>query len=125
MPLLLYIAIALLVATGLAHSILGERYILTRLFRRADLPRLFGGTAFTTGTLRFCWHLLTLAWWGLGYLLLLIAYDALTPARVLQGVAAVALLSALFPLILTRGRHLSWIVFIAVGALLLVASGKI
>jgi hypothetical protein len=37
----------LFVALGLAHSILGERYILTRLFRRNDLPTLFGSSAFT------------------------------------------------------------------------------
>lgn len=53
-------AIAIYV-TGIAHSYLGERYILTRLFRRDDLPRLFGGTAFTTATLRFAWHLTTIA----------------------------------------------------------------
>jgi hypothetical protein len=42
---------------ALAHSYLGERYILTRLFRRDDLPRLLGGTGFTKRTLRFAWHL--------------------------------------------------------------------
>ena len=46
---------------GVAHSVLGERYILTRLFRRENLPTLFGGTEFTTRTLRFAWHLTTIA----------------------------------------------------------------
>ena len=40
----LYLAAFLFFALGLGHSILGERYILIRLFRRQDLPKLFGGT---------------------------------------------------------------------------------
>jgi hypothetical protein len=34
-------------AVGLAHSCLGERAILIRLFRRPNLPRLFGSDVFT------------------------------------------------------------------------------
>lgn len=50
---LLDLAAALVVALGLAHSLLGERYILQRLLRREDLPRLFGSADFTRRTLRF------------------------------------------------------------------------
>ena len=46
------LAAVLCFAVGLAHSVLGERYILVRLFRRTDLPKLFGGTEFTVRTLR-------------------------------------------------------------------------
>ncbi len=38
---MLYFAAALIATLGFAHYILGERYILIRLFRR-DLPKLFG-----------------------------------------------------------------------------------
>lgn len=55
---------ALALGVGAAHSYLGERYILIRLFRRPDLPHLFGSDLFTRRTLRFAWHLTTLAWWG-------------------------------------------------------------
>jgi hypothetical protein len=55
------LAFALVVATGIAHSYLGERYILIRLFKRGDLPKLSVGTEFTKGTLRFAWHLTTVA----------------------------------------------------------------
>jgi hypothetical protein len=58
------VATVLCFSVGLAHSVLGERYILVRLFRRPDLPKLFGGTEFTIRTLRFAWHLTTIAWWG-------------------------------------------------------------
>jgi hypothetical protein len=115
----LHLAAALIILTGLAHSVLGERYILTRLFRRSDLPRLFGGTAFTARTLRFAWHITTVAWWGMAVLLWQAADGTLSRTSALQVLGWTALLSALLPLWITRGRHLSWIVFLAVGALTL------
>lgn len=119
---MLTLAAALMFVTGLAHSYLGERYILVRLFKRDNLPRLFGGTAFTVGTLRFAWHLTTVAWWGLAGLVLLSARGELDSVRTLRVIGFVALVSGLFPLVFTRGKHLSWIVFFLVGALLLLAA---
>lgn len=116
------LAAILLFATGVAHSYLGERYILIRLFRRDHLPKLFGGTAFTTGTLRFVWHLTTVAWWGLAYLAVLAAQQTIDGRQLLLVIAVVAFVSGLFPLVLTRGKHLSWIVFFAVAALLFASS---
>ena len=71
---MLHPAAALIFLTGVAHSYLGERYMLVRLFKRDHLPKLFGGTEFTTGTPRFAWHLTTVAWWGLAYLIVLVAF---------------------------------------------------
>ncbi len=53
MDVLLVAAALLAAGVGAAHSYLGERYILTRLFRRQDLPKLFGSDWFTRRTLRF------------------------------------------------------------------------
>jgi hypothetical protein len=118
---MLYLAALLLLATGIAHSYLGERYILIRLFRREDLPRLFGGTAFTIGTLRFAWHLTTVAWWGFAYMLIAIAGPGLDSDHVLKAIAGVALASGFLPLVFTRGRHLSWVVFFVVASLALLS----
>jgi len=49
----LLIAASLATLLAAAHSYLGERYILIRLLRREDLPKLFGGVEFTKHTLRF------------------------------------------------------------------------
>lgn len=119
---MLYAAAALMFVTGLVHSYLGERYVLMCL-QRDSLPKLLGSTDFTAGTLRFVWHLLTVAWWGLACLVILSANSSLTSANTLQVIAAVALVSAVLPLYFTRGKHLSWIVFLLVGALLWFASG--
>ena len=118
---MLELAAVLIALLGLAHSVLGERYLLTRLFKRDNLPPLFGGTAFTICTLRFAWHLTTLAWWGLAALVLLAAHGEITAAGTLRVVALVALVSASLPLVFTRGRHLSWIVFLAIAGLIFAA----
>ncbi len=120
---MLILAAIILFATGVAHSYLGERYLLTRLFKRDNLPPLLGSTAFTVGTLRFAWHLTTVAWWGLGAVVLLVGYGPVDKDQVLLAVGATALVSAVFPIYFTKGRHLSWIAFLLVGVLLLMARG--
>ncbi|MES2612148.1 MAG: hypothetical protein V4679_17990 [Pseudomonadota bacterium] len=121
---MLAVAAALIWLTGLAHSVLGERYILMRLLRREDsLPRLLGSTAFTAGTLRFVWHLITVVWWALAWLVFALGNGPLSRDEVLLVIGATSLVSAAFPLYFTRGRHLSWVVFLAVGALVLAARG--
>ncbi len=115
----LHVAAVLIFLTGLAHSVLGERYILIRLFRRDNLPPLLGGTSFTTQTLRFAWHITTVAWWGFALLLWEAASGTLTTRGMLEVLGYTSLLSGLLPLVLTRGRHLSWVVFFVVGAIVL------
>ena len=47
MAFLIYIAVMALLVLAIAHSYLGERYILIRLFKRDNLPKLFGSDDFT------------------------------------------------------------------------------
>ena len=117
---LLYLLAALLAfAVGVAHSFLGEKYILIRLFRRGELPKLFGGTEFTARTLRFAWHLTSVAWWGAAALLFLLAQGPISSAAVSGVLAAVFLVSAGITVIVSHGRHLSWLVFLAIGVIAL------
>lgn len=116
-----FVAAAILtLAIGLAHSWLGERYILTRLFRRQNIPHLFGSDDFTKRTLRFAWHITTIACFGAAALLLILASSTLdVSARLLAGtIAATFLASAVVALIGSRGRHLSWIVFLIIAILI-------
>jgi hypothetical protein len=117
---LLYILAAVLaLGLGVAHSYLGEKYILIRLFRRGDLPKLFGGTEFTVSTLRFAWHLTTVAWWGAASLLFLLAQGPISSSAVAGVLAAVFLVSAAITFIASRGRHLAWPVFLVIGVIAL------
>ncbi|MFP7723651.1 hypothetical protein [Lysobacter sp. A3-1-A15] len=114
---MLYLAALLVALLGLAHSVLGERYILVRLFRR-DLPKLFGGPDFTRRTLRFAWHLTTLLAWTLAALLVQIAGPH-SPSSLAASIGWALLACGLLPLVITRGRHISWLVLFAAGALCL------
>ena len=116
---LLHIAAVLGFMLGLAHSVLGERYILTRLFRRDHLPKLFGGTEFTSRTLRFAWHLTTVALWGFAVLLWQASLDRLDQPAMLRTIGWTCIASGLLPLIITRGKHLSWLVLFLIGAIAL------
>ena len=117
MNILLLMAALLVLLVSVAHSYLGERYILTRLFRRADLPKLFGSDEFTRATLRFAWHITSLAWLGLGSVILVIGSvgpQAPMLAAIVSGTFAA---TGLVALVASRGRHLSWVVFFAIAAL--------
>lgn len=102
----------LTIIIGLAHSYLGERYILLRLFRRDNLPRLFGSDVFTKRTLRFAWHVTTIAWWGMAALFYVLGRgDSSGGLQVLSGTF---LVTAAVAAAGSRGRHLAWPVFLMI-----------
>ncbi len=115
---MLEIAATLCILIGAIHSYLGERYILIRLFRGDNIPHLFGSDFFTKRTLRFAWHITTIAWWGFGYLLWEVASgrENLTQT-VLYTVSTVFILSGIFSFGFTKGKHLSWVIFLAIASL--------
>jgi hypothetical protein len=111
----LLVAAALILALGLVHSVLGERYILIRLFRRTDLPRLFGSDLFVRRTLRFAWHLTTVVWLGVAAIFVQVARGPLSASQLGQILALTALASAVVALVGSRGRHPAWLVFLVIG----------
>ncbi|NQV14138.1 hypothetical protein HQ531_01675 [bacterium] len=119
---MLIIAALLCFAIGVAHSYLGERYILERLLRKTQIPHLFGSDLFTKRTLRFAWHLTTIAWWGLGYLVWAASQEEPNLRLIiLWTVGLVFFTSGAIALVASRGKHLSWVVFWAIAALTLFA----
>jgi hypothetical protein len=113
---MLLAAAFLTVVLAAAHSYLGERYILTRLFRR-ELPKLFGGTEFTRRTLRFAWHLTSVAWLGLAAVLVKLNSHEPSGAELGTLLTGTFAASGLVAFIGSRGRHLSWVVFGAIAVL--------
>ena len=121
-----YLLIAAILAIGIggAHSWLGERYLITRLLRRNDLPHLFGSDQFTQQTIRYAWHLTTAAWWGLALMLLMVSGffpDIHQVDGVLLIISMTFAASAVLSLIFTKGRHISWVVFVAIAVLCIIA----
>jgi hypothetical protein len=114
--LLLAVAGALAVALGIAHSVIGERRVVSPLCARAELPPLWGSEALMRRTIRFAWHLTSIAWVGAGALLLAFASRPPDPtarlgARIVAGTFAA---SAVLALLASRGRHPAWIVCLAI-----------
>ncbi len=119
---LLDLAAALVVALGVAHSWLGERYLLRRLFRRDDLPQLFGSADFTRRTLRFAWHVTSVAWLGLAAVLVVLARPPISASALGLSVGLAFLVQGVIALVGSRGQHLSWPVFLAIGLLAIFAT---
>lgn len=117
---MLYVAALLIAALGIAHSILGERYIIRWLLEH-DLPKLFGGTEFAAGTIRFAWHITTVLALGIAVVLAQFALHA-SDSAILTAIGWTLIACGLLPIYFTRGRHLSWIVFFGAGALCLLAT---
>lgn len=114
----LVVAAVLAVLIAIVHSSLGERYILVRLLRRENLPKLFGGVEFTKNTLRFAWHLTSVAWCGLAAVLVVLAgSEGVSAPRLARVVSITFGVTALLALVGSKGRHLSWIVFLAIALL--------
>lgn len=114
-------AAMLAIGIGLAHSYLGEKYILTRLFLQ-PLPKLFGSDHFTRQTLRFAWHILTIAWFGLAAILFLLYLGEPSRSSLLNVVGATFAITGIIGLIASRGKHLSWVVFGTIATLCFVAA---
>ncbi|MEM7278349.1 MAG: hypothetical protein AAF385_09500 [Pseudomonadota bacterium] len=118
---MLIAAAALVVFIGLVHSILGERFILLRLFRQ-PLPPLFGSDDFTKKTLRFAWHITTLAWFGLAAIIVHISEASADRAVILTIIGLTFGASALVALLASRGKHYSWLVFGVIAVLCFLAA---
>jgi hypothetical protein len=115
----LLIAATLLCCTAVAHSYLGERFILIRLLRRSDLPRLLGDDDFMKQTLRLAWHITSVVGFGFAALLVIIASHPVSvfSRKMTDVIAITTALSGLVALVGSRGRHLSWIAFFLISAL--------
>ena len=117
-----YLGALILFVIGLVHSYLGERYILIRLFKRENLPILFGGTEFTKNTLRFAWHITTVAWWGFAAILIHLAGNDISPAFIGNVIGVTFFIHFLIALLGSKSKHISWVFFLLVAALSIYAS---
>lgn len=113
------IAAGLLFAVGAVHSWLGEWRLIGPLLRPGGRQGLLEKSEFARQVLRFAWHLTTVAWWGTGAMLILLARVPLDPTvrAILWITAATFLVTGLATLLASRGRHLAWPVFLAIAGL--------
>jgi hypothetical protein len=115
---------ALLIAGLLAlfvsavHSWLGEQRLIGPLLalehREGPLAR-----GFMRRLVRYAWHITSIAWTGMGLALVVLARSPLDGSgRLVAGVIGVTfLVMGVMTLLAGRGKHLAWLVFLAIGGL--------
>jgi hypothetical protein len=106
--LLLLAASLVSIVGGALHSLLGERYILSRLSGSADLPMLFGSAKVTTRVIRTSWHLTAGAFCTAGVLFFFMAQTPLDSIVVAETLAIMSSLGLIATLVLSRGRYIGW-----------------
>jgi hypothetical protein len=112
-------AAGLTVIIGIVHSWLGEIKIVTPLVAGPQRAPLMEKSAFARKIVRFAWHITTLAWWGFAAILAAFASGPLGghDRIVLAAISATFIISGLISLIISRGRHIAWPLFFAIGGL--------
>lgn len=115
---MLLLAAALTVFIGLAHSYLGEKWLIGPILKMETLPFPRGSVTFAKQTLRFAWHITSLAWWGIAGLMV---YMHFAPDNIANGFLWMCTIlfgiTGLIPIIIGKGRHKSWIVFLTISGL--------
>jgi hypothetical protein len=116
------LAAALLVlGSALAHSLLGEKVVLRRVYRHTNEKdgqnRRAADDPLTRQTLRLAWHSMTIALLGFAALLVLAALSGLPYGNGWD--VALRIISLTFgalsvlSLAIARGRHIGWMWFLA------------
>jgi hypothetical protein len=110
---MLIFAAFLLFTVGAMHSVVGGKRVIAPILRRSDLPVILGSVENTRITLSVGWHILTVFWWGQAVVLVVVA---VAPEHVitafLLSLSACSALAGVLALILSRAKHLSWILFL-------------
>lgn len=111
----LLLACLCLVGLGLVHSWLGEVKLIGPLLSPAGRSGMLAHSRFARNVLRFAWHLTSLAWWGMGISVAMLAAPFSVEPRLalLAGTGMTCLITGLIILVIGRGRHLAWPVFLA------------
>ena len=111
----------LLMGAALAHSLVGEKVVLRRLYRRggdrAEVGRRSGDDASTRRAIRLAWHSLSVSLVGFAMLLLASGMDHRAVGagwEVLAPVIAATFAGlTVLSLIISRGRHVGWMWYAA------------
>lgn len=114
----LFIAAAvLLILISFVHSILGERLLLLPLFQEKSV-HLFHRKPYMKPVLRFAWHITTITWWGLALVIIDFAGVEQASHLSVHAIAATSTATGLVICYFSKGRHLAWIVFLAIAGCL-------
>jgi hypothetical protein len=112
------LAIAALLSASLAvgHSWLGERLILRPILGLDDLPKLNGSQRGMRKIVRFAWHITSAYFIAVAAILFYFGRTTGDPT-VIKIISMTNFICAVITIIVSRGRHYAWVVFLVVGLL--------
>ena len=123
-----YFVIAGLIAfiLGIAHSYLGEKYLIIPILQSEHLLTVLSGSvSLKKVALRVCWHFATIAMWGAAVMLFVLSSLPVNQTSTVV-VRIISLTFAAYTVLvfLTPGlrlihlrRHLAWVAFLAIAVL--------
>lgn len=114
----LFAAAGLTVLVSIIHSWLGEIRVIGPLLAIDPRPGVLR-SPFLRQVIRYAWHLTSLAWIGMAAALAALAIMPSSPAgkTAVLIIAGTFLLHGAIVLAISRGRHLAWPIFLAIGGL--------
>lgn len=114
----LFAAAGLTVLVSVIHSWLGEIRVIGPLLAIDSRPGVLR-SPFLRQVIRYAWHLTSLAWIGMAAALAALAIMPSSPAgkTAVLIIAGTFLLHGAIVLAISRGRHLAWPIFLAIGGL--------
>ncbi|MCB0265162.1 MAG: hypothetical protein R3C41_19720 [Calditrichia bacterium] len=108
------------VLLSMGHSWMGERHFLPRLFKH-EYPENLEIDEHVNRSTRTAWHLTTLGWLNMAAILLIVAIHPDDPIAILvmRVTGAFCLVSGIYSLAGSRGRHLLGLIFLLISLLIL------
>ena len=123
MNVFLLLAAAILFLIGIMHTVLaewkGERTLVRRITRARLLDSSDAQDLVARRIVRLAWHLTSLTWCGIAAALTYLAFVEQTESlrMVVRILASTFLLHSVLSLVIVRGKHTSWYMFLLVSLL--------
>lgn len=107
---------------GLFHSIMGERGVVTPLLRLEKLPGEAEERRYKELVIRSAWHLTTVLCWAISAVILTMAVGRFSLSLSSLIFGATFLFCGVASLVIVKGRHPSWFIFLLLGGILTAAA---
>ena len=121
---MLIVGALLFLAVSIMHSLLGGQRLIAPICVLKDLPAILGSRRDTELTLTIGWHLLSVFWVYLAGLLLSIHFAVSAFQSILvESLGVLSILCGVMALVMSRGKHLSSVIFVPLGLILLAVQG--
>lgn len=111
-----FLAVAIvLFILGIAHSIFGEKLLLMPMAKEKSVD-LFKQKPYMKSVMRFAWHITSIAWWGMAFIVLDFAKEGNPSFFSIYALTGTFALTGIIILAFSKGLHPAWFFFLAIAA---------